>query len=109
MFFLAYLKNFKKSIDRLLKFIAFFIISFYKIIITGFFGGGGGCRFYPTCGDYALQAYEKHSFFKATRKTLRRLLSCHPFGSVGQPLWEQEENLLDEEEKKKTPSEDRLL
>ena len=83
MYFFAYWKRFRKPIDKGLKFLAVFIIGFYRIIIKGLLGGGGGCRFYPSCGDYALQAYEKHPFFEATQRIIRRLLSCHPFGFVG--------------------------
>lgn len=79
MSFSACLKKFRKALDEGLKFLAVFIIGFYRIIIKGLLGGGGGCRFYPSCGDYALQAYEKHPFFEATQRTVRRLLSCHPF------------------------------
>ena len=89
MYFSAYWKKFRKPIDKGLKFLAILIIGFYRIIIKGLLGGGGGCRFYPSCGDYALQAYEKHSFFEATQQTIRRLLSCHPFGLVGS-LYEEE-------------------
>ena len=37
------------------------------------------CRFYPTCSEYALCAYETHGFFKGTYLSLRRILRCNPF------------------------------
>lgn len=36
------------------------------------------CRFYPTCSQYALEAYQKHGFFYATCLTVWRLLRCQP-------------------------------
>lgn len=37
---------------------------------------GVKCRFEPSCSEYALQAYGKFGFFKATRKTISRLSRC---------------------------------
>jgi putative membrane protein insertion efficiency factor len=37
------------------------------------------CRFTPTCSEYAMDAFEYCSFFKACFLTLYRLLRCHPF------------------------------
>ena len=83
MSFSVYWRKSQEWGDKGLKFLAFFVIGFYRVIIRGLLGGGGGCRFYPSCGDYALQVYGRHSFFEATRRLLRRLLSCHPFGPAG--------------------------
>jgi len=41
------------------------------------------CRFYPSCSDYALQAFQDFGFFKALQLTLKRLLRCHPFCEGG--------------------------
>ena len=45
--------------------------------------GHGTCIFYPTCSEYALQAYEKYGFFKGTLLTVWRLLRCNPFNKGG--------------------------
>ena len=37
------------------------------------------CRFYPSCSEYALQAYTNFNFFYASWLTLKRLLRCNPF------------------------------
>ena len=37
------------------------------------------CRYNLTCMSYAHYAFKKFSFFKAIVKTVRRVLSCHPF------------------------------
>lgn len=36
------------------------------------------CRFAPTCSAYALEAYSRYGFARATRKTIWRLLRCNP-------------------------------
>lgn len=41
------------------------------------------CRFYPTCSQYSLSAYEKYGFIKGTYLSLRRILKCHPFHPGG--------------------------
>ena len=51
------------------------------------------CRFYPTCSRYALEAFSKHSFFKAFFLSLRRFLKCNPFFKGGyDPVPENEFN-----------------
>lgn len=44
---------------------------------------GGQCRFYPTCSNYALDAYRTHGVMRATWLTLRRIGRCQPFGGKG--------------------------
>ncbi len=41
------------------------------------------CRFTPTCSNYAIEAYERYNFFKATHLTIKRLFRCRPFGKFG--------------------------
>ena len=41
------------------------------------------CRYYPTCSNYALQAIEKHGFFKGGFMATGRILRCHPFSPGG--------------------------
>ncbi len=36
------------------------------------------CRFEPSCSAYALEAYRRHGFWRATVRTLRRLSRCRP-------------------------------
>jgi hypothetical protein len=37
---------------------------------------GYRCPFEPSCSEYALQAYQRFGFFKATRKAIGRLSRC---------------------------------
>lgn len=41
------------------------------------------CRFYPTCSQYSLLAYEKYGAFKGSYLVLKRILKCHPFHPGG--------------------------
>ncbi|MFT3884264.1 MAG: membrane protein insertion efficiency factor YidD [Flavobacteriales bacterium] len=41
------------------------------------------CRYTPTCSEYGLQALRKHGPWRGGRLTLKRILSCHPWGGHG--------------------------
>ena len=80
VFLIIFWKSFTQKLSSFASFLALFLISFYRSFLSGTLGSGGGCRFYPSCSEYALLAYKNLSFFKATNLVLRRLLDCHPFG-----------------------------
>lgn len=44
---------------------------------------GDGCRFYPTCSEYAMQAVRLYGAWSGTIMTLKRLSRCHPFHPGG--------------------------
>ena len=58
------------------------IIKFYRKHLSNL-KGHGTCIFYPTCSEYAIQAYEKYGFFKGTLLSLWRILRCNPFNKGG--------------------------
>ncbi len=37
-----------------------------------------GCKFYPSCSNYALEVIERHGAWRGTGLALRRLLRCRP-------------------------------
>ena len=41
------------------------------------------CRFFPSCSNYALEAYEKFNFFYASLLTFWRILRCNPLSKGG--------------------------
>jgi putative membrane protein insertion efficiency factor len=43
----------------------------------------GGCRFQPTCSEYALLAFRQHGTCKGFLLAASRLLRCHPFFQGG--------------------------
>jgi hypothetical protein len=43
-----------------------------------------GCKFHPSCSEYALEAIARHGTARGAELTLRRLLRCRPgvFGGI---------------------------
>jgi putative membrane protein insertion efficiency factor len=41
------------------------------------------CRFFPSCSEYALQAFESKGFWKGLGFGLLRILKCHPWHPGG--------------------------
>lgn len=46
-------------------------------------GRPSGCRFVPSCSEYAEEALRTHGAARGTLLTLRRLSRCHPLGGQG--------------------------
>jgi uncharacterized protein len=44
------------------------------------------CRFYPSCSQYAIEAFGEHGFWRGFGLTARRLARCRPFGPHGVDL-----------------------
>ena len=62
------------------------LLKIYKLILAyplRFLFGGGGCRFRPTCSEYAKQALMKHGIWKGTKLAAKRIARCHPWGGSG--------------------------
>ena len=57
------------------------IIRGYQFTISPFLGDR--CRFYPSCSAYAIEAVEKHGFFRGTLLSLKRISRCHPLCEGG--------------------------
>lgn len=58
-----------------------FLVKIYQYCISPFIGPA--CRFYPTCSEYAIEAFKKYNWYKALWLTIKRLLRCHPFNDGG--------------------------
>jgi putative membrane protein insertion efficiency factor len=48
-----------------------------------FFGPTGGCRFTPTCSQYAIDAVREHGATMGTALAAKRICRCHPWGDCG--------------------------
>lgn len=59
-----------------------FCVRFYQAAVSPVLGGGK-CRFYPSCSDYAIEAIRKHGFFYGALLSLRRILRCGPWSEGG--------------------------
>ncbi|HMC26264.1 MAG TPA: membrane protein insertion efficiency factor YidD [Verrucomicrobiae bacterium] len=44
---------------------------------------GLGCRFTPTCSQYALDAVKAHGAWRGSWLSIRRVCRCHPWGGSG--------------------------
>jgi uncharacterized protein len=47
------------------------------------FGANSGCRFTPTCSEYAREAIQSHGAMKGSVLAVKRICRCHPFGPCG--------------------------
>ncbi|HEY7534676.1 MAG TPA: membrane protein insertion efficiency factor YidD [Thermodesulfobacteriota bacterium] len=57
------------------------IIRSYKYFISPVFPPS--CRFYPSCSEYALEAFHQYGFLRGFSLTLRRIAKCHPLSAGG--------------------------
>ncbi len=64
-----------------MKYIFIFIINLYKKFISPLLPPS--CRFYPTCSEYAIQAFNKYGVIKGGAKSIWRILRCNPFNKGG--------------------------
>ncbi|MCL2805005.1 MAG: membrane protein insertion efficiency factor YidD [Treponema sp.] len=64
-----------------MKYIALFLIKFYKYAISPHFPQV--CRYYPSCSTYAYDAVNKYGFLRGCFMAVKRILRCHPFHAGG--------------------------
>ena len=46
-------------------------------------GGQGGCRFQPSCSQYAIEAFTYHGLFRGANLAFRRVIRCGPWSRGG--------------------------
>jgi len=55
------------------------------------FGPTGGCRFTPSCSQYAMDAIREHGALAGGGMGIKRICRCHPWGRCGHdPVPEKE-------------------
>nr|WP_284380414.1 membrane protein insertion efficiency factor YidD [Litoribrevibacter albus] len=69
------------TLKRLPQFIGKGLIRFYQVCISPFIGSH--CRFYPSCSQYALTAFEVHGVTRGSWLALKRISKCHPWNQGG--------------------------
>lgn len=57
------------------------LIRLYQITLSPWLGKG--CRYTPTCSNYGIEALEKYGAFKGGWLTIKRVVSCNPWGGSG--------------------------
>lgn len=73
---------------KMLQKVLLFLLRAYQAVLspalTALFGPMGfGCRFTPTCSQYAAEAIQHHGPGKGILLATRRLCRCHPWGGFG--------------------------
>jgi len=66
---------------NILTYILIKLIKCYKFLISPLLGQS--CRYLPTCSDYSIEALKTYGFFKGLFLSVKRILSCHPWGKGG--------------------------
>lgn len=57
------------------------IIKIYQLFISPLIGPA--CRYTPTCSVYGIEALKKHGPLKGGWLTLKRIVTCNPWGGQG--------------------------
>ena len=57
------------------------LIRLYQYIVSPFLGPN--CRYTPSCSEYAQTAVIRFGVFKGGWIAIKRIGSCHPWGSSG--------------------------
>lgn len=68
-------------LNKVLIFPLLILIKFYQYAISPLLGKN--CRYEPTCSHYSLEALQVHGLIKGTFLSIKRILSCHPWGGNG--------------------------
>ncbi|WP_411824005.1 membrane protein insertion efficiency factor YidD [Leptospira sp. 'Mane'] len=61
--------------------LALFLIFLYQKFVSPILPPA--CRFTPSCSEYAKEAFQTYSFFKALGMSLSRISRCHPLHEGG--------------------------
>jgi hypothetical protein len=72
---------------NLLQAILIFAVRVYRWTISPaqifLFGPTAGCRFTPTCSQYAIDAIRSRGAISGSWLAAKRICRCHPFGGCG--------------------------
>lgn len=78
-------------VARILSYGMIFCVKFYQAAISPVMGGGK-CRFYPTCSEYAAEALRRYGPITGLKLAAARLAKCGPWHEGGyDPVPEPEE------------------
>ncbi len=70
-----------RFINKVLVMLMVGLIRFYQGAISPYLPNS--CRYTPTCSQYGVEALKKHGPLKGGWLTLKRVLSCNPWGGSG--------------------------
>jgi putative membrane protein insertion efficiency factor len=69
-----------------MKHVLIFLIRLYQYTLApmlNLLAGGTGCRFEPSCSNYAIEALQRHGAFRGGFMAFLRICRCHPWGGAG--------------------------
>jgi len=66
---------------NILTYILINLIKCYRYLVSPLLGQS--CRYLPTCSEYSIEALKTYGFLKGLFLSVKRILSCHPWGSSG--------------------------
>ena len=75
------MKQIVNSIKTGIGYIFIFIIRIYQYTLSPLLGVA--CRYEPSCSQYGIEALKKHGVFKGGYLTIKRIVSCNPWGGHG--------------------------
>lgn len=64
-----------------MKHLFIYIVRFYQKAISPL--KPPSCRFFPTCSEYSIQAFQRFGAIKGGYLTIKRISKCHPFHPGG--------------------------
>lgn len=64
-----------------MKFVFILLVRFYQLAISPL--TPSSCRHAPTCSQYAIEAIKEWGAFKGLWLGLKRIGTCHPWGTSG--------------------------
>lgn len=67
--------------SKVVTFLLTFCIRAYQVIVRPHLAGG--CKFMPTCSDYAAEAVRTCGPWRGSALTVKRVCRCHPWGQGG--------------------------
>ena len=66
---------------RVINYILIGLVRFYQLSVSPLLPSS--CRYTPSCSNYSLEALRKYGPFKGAWLSLKRFLSCNPWGGHG--------------------------
>lgn len=76
-----------RLIGKLFSTLAIGLIRGYQLVLSpalhALMGPSFGCRFHPTCSQYAIDCFRNLPLHRACYHSLRRISRCHPWGGSG--------------------------
>ncbi len=71
----------KNILHKIAIFSLVMLIRGYQLFISPLLGPN--CRYSPTCSAYTLEALQFHGLFYGSWLSLKRIISCNPWGGQG--------------------------